>query len=182
MKTSLATSLSIIGVLATGGVALATNSTMVDSTLSVDTTVPVTTTIPQTQTSTTIPAPVQSAYDIQGVGIITLEQDPTNLNVFSVSPGSGWTYVSTSEDATKVELEFTNGTQKVKFTAELLDGRVVTTVEATDTSIAPSNEAQDKDEDEDENEDEDEAENEDENDDESHDESHDQVQDAGTND
>ncbi|MHB1089853.1 MAG: hypothetical protein ACYC0U_02085 [Ilumatobacteraceae bacterium] len=163
MKTSLATTLSVIGVLATGGVALAVNTTVLDSTVSsvhgpsplaealvpiaalsvdstvpVDSTIPVDSTVPITPVSTATPASVQSAYDVQGVGIITLEQNGTGLNIVSVNPVSGWTYNSTNERATRAGIEFTNGTQNVKFTAELLNGRVVTAVEAVNTKVGSS--------------------------------------------
>ena len=162
MKTSLATTLSIIGVLATGGVAMAVNTTVLDSTvssvegspalaeanvtvsaLSVDSPVPSETVLPMSETTlptsetTLAPTSVQSAYDVEGAGIVTLEQNAPVLNIVSVNPVSGWTYKSTVEDTNRVEVEFTNGTQNVKFTAELLDGRIITAVEATDTSVAP---------------------------------------------
>jgi len=167
MKTSLATTLSVIGVLATGGVAMAVNTTVLDSTVSsvegpsplaealvpiaafsVQSTVPINSAMPVLPTTPgeTVPsvpemivehASVQSAYDVQGVGIITLEQSATNLSVISVNPVSGWTYDSKNEGASRLEIKFTSGTQLVKFTAELLDGRIITAVEATDTSVAP---------------------------------------------
>ena len=117
------------------------NSTV--SALSVDSTVPSETIPPTSETSvapseTTLATTlVQSAYDVEGAGIVTLEQNASILTVVSVNPVSGWTYKSTVEHTNRVEVEFTNGTQNVKFTAELLDGRIITAVEATDTSVAP---------------------------------------------
>lgn len=175
MKTSLATTLSVIGVLAAGGVTLAVNTTVLDSTvpsveglsplaetlvlgaaLSVDSTIPVV--IAQIATETTVvPASVQSAYDVQGVGIITLEQNATSLTIVSVNPVSGWRYDSTSTGATSVEIKFTNGTRSVMFSAELLDGQVVTAVQATDVSFA----SQPKDDDDDDEEEDDDEEDDD---------------------
>lgn len=156
MRTSLATTLSVVGVMATGGVALAVNTTVLDSTVSsvegpaplaealvpvaplaVESTIPVDSTTPITPVSPTVPAPVQSAYDVQGIGLITLEQSGTNLSVVGVNPVSGWTYDSTNERANRTEIKFVNGTQNVRFTAELLDGRVVTAVEAVNPPVAP---------------------------------------------
>lgn len=194
MKTSLATTLSVIGVLAAGGVALAVNTTVLDSTvssvegpsplaetlvpgaaLSVDSTIPVVIAPIATET-TVVPASVQSAYDVQGVGIITLEQNATSLTVVSVNPVSGWYYDSMSTEATSAEIKFTNGTRSVMFSAELLDGQVVTAVQATDVSFA-SQPKDDDDEDDEDDEDEDDEEDDDD-DDEEDDEEEDDDDDA----
>lgn len=167
MKTSLATTLSVIGVLATGGVAMAVNTTVLDSTvssiegpsplaealvpvaaLSVDSAIPIAPLSPVASTS------VRSAYEVQGVGLITLEQNGSGLGVVEVNPVSGWTYESTNELGTRTEIRFINGEQDVKFTAELLDGRVVTAVEATNTSSTSSPNSNDGGGGEDENKDE----------------------------
>ena len=86
---------------------------------------------------------VQSAYNVEGSGIITLEQNGSSLNVISVNPISGWTYESVNERTNRVKVEFTNGTHRVEFLAELIDGRVVTAVEAIDTSVAVSHDDDD---------------------------------------
>lgn len=141
MKTSLATSLSIIGVLATGGVALAANPTVLGPpsssaqglapalAVSADSTVPI---------SATAQAMVQSAYNVQGVGIITLGQNATALSVVAVEPITGWTYTAANEHSTRVEITFSAGTQIVKFNANLIDGRLVTAVQASDTAATPA--------------------------------------------
>jgi len=88
-----------------------------------------------TTTSTTLaPATAQFAYNISGVGIVTLKQDVTGLKVASVKPASGWTYESKNESATRVEIEFKNGTKEVEFRAQLLDGRIITAVTVDDGS------------------------------------------------
>lgn len=168
MKTSLATTLSIMGILATGGVAMAVNTTVLDSTVSsvegapvlaeanvpisamsadlsnaLANAVPVDSTVPGETVSiaseTTVGSQsVQSAYNVEGSGIITLEQNGSSLNVISVNPVSGWTYESVNERVNRVKVEFKNGTQQVEFIAELIDGRVVTAVEAIDTSVTAS--------------------------------------------
>ena len=193
IKTSLVTTLSMVGVLATGGAAFAANTTVLDSIMSsvqssprlaeaeeeaivlfadlsiessvtgrvvvvdtvVDTTVldptvssvPTGTTLPVTElpissttsvapavtsATTVAPASVQIAYNVAGVGIITLKQDATSLKVVSVKPVSGWTYEAKNEYATRVEIEFENGNKSVKFRAELLDGRVIAAVSVDD--------------------------------------------------
>lgn len=156
-----------MGILATGGVAMAVNTTVLDSTvssvertpvlaeanvpmsaLSVDSTIPVlpTTpgeTLPATSEMIVASESVQSAYNVEGSGIITLEQDGSSLNVVSVAPVSGWTYESVNERVNRVKVEFKNGTQRVEFYAELIDGRVVTAVEAVDTSVTASHDDDD---------------------------------------
>ncbi|MEO8363941.1 MAG: hypothetical protein ABI570_06140 [Ilumatobacteraceae bacterium] len=155
MKTSLATSLSVIGVLATGGVAMAVNTTVLNSSisavngtpalaeanvpvsaLSVDSAMPIF--LPNQGDA--LPAVsemiVTSDYNVEGVGVVTLEQSATGLTVASISPLAGWTYDSKAEDQDRVEIEFTNGTQRIEFRAELIDGRIVTAVESTDSYIA----------------------------------------------
>lgn len=163
MKTSLATTLSIIGVLTTGAVAMAVNTTVLDSTVSLVERAPVlaaaAVAVPILPTDTTIsieiaplaieatttPTPVRSVYDVQGIGFVTLEQNGTSLNVAEVKPVFKWTYESKNDVGNRVEVEFTNGTQHVKFIAELLDDRVVTAVDATDTSSAPTPDDDDND-------------------------------------
>jgi len=162
MKTSLVTTISLVGVLATGGAAFAANSTALDSLVSEVTS---STTIPSTSTTTVTPTSTQSVYDIPGVGNITLNQNATSLEILSVNLASGWTYDAENEHATEIEVEFENGDQKVEFRAELLNGLVVIAVEV-DEDDANENEADD---DADENEVDDDDSDDDENDDDSDD-------------
>ncbi len=148
MKTSLATSLSIIGVLATGGVAMAVNTTILDSTLSsveetpamAEANVPVSALSLDSATPAFLPNQgdafpavsemiVTSDFNIEGVGVVTLEQSATGLAVASISPLAGWTYEDETESLTRIKIEFANGSQHVKFQAVLLDGRIVTAVD-----------------------------------------------------
>lgn len=148
MKTSLATSLSIIGVLATGGVAMAVNTTVLDSTLSsveetpamAEANVPVSALsldsampVLVSNQGDALPAVsemiVTSDFNIEGVGVVTLEQSATGLAVASISPLTGWTYEDETESLTRIKIEFVNGSQHVKFQAVLLDGRIVTAVD-----------------------------------------------------
>ena len=89
-------------------------------------------TVAPTPGTTVAPASVQSAYNIPGVGIITLKQDATSLKILSVNPVSGWTYKAENTHATRVEVEFETGHKSVKFRAELLNGRVVVAVSVDD--------------------------------------------------
>lgn len=148
MKTSLATSLSILGVLATGGVAMAVNTTVLDSTLSsvegtpalaeanvpvsalsLDSAMPVLLPISGDAVPAVSEMIVTSDFNIEGVGVVTLEQSATGLAVASISPLVGWTYEDESESLTRIKIEFANSSQHVKFQAVLLDGRIVTAVD-----------------------------------------------------
>ncbi len=139
MKTSFVTTVSLVGILATGGAAFAANNSALDSLVSDVTS---STTIPPTSTTTVAPTQTQSVYDIPGVGIITLNQDAAGIEILSVNLASGWTYDAENDHATEIEVEFENGDQNVKFRAELIDGLVVIAVEA-DEHDADENEADD---------------------------------------
>lgn len=146
---------------ATGGVVVV-STTVLESTVSLvptDTTLPTATTVPIAEiqinsttsvapavttpttlaptvtastTTTFVPAPTQFAYNISGVGTITLKQNVTSLEVVSVKSVSGWTPETKNEGTTRVEIEFANGTKRVEFRAQLLDGRIITAVTVDD--------------------------------------------------
>ena len=175
MKTSLATSISIVGVLAAGGVALAVNTSVLDSAtmtaenapalqaealplsssgdvqpgLSNDpvaaqaagvdsstTTVvqldPTATTLPPSASPTATPQGLTStraAYNVQGLGVVTLEQSTDSLTIVSVTPESGIKYVTKQESPTRIEVLFTmTSGAGIKFHADVINGRIVTSV------------------------------------------------------
>ncbi|MEK7410025.1 MAG: phasin family protein [Actinomycetota bacterium] len=140
--------------IATFGI-VAVDTTVLDSTelsVPIDTSMPVTdllddstTSVIAAVTTTTVapvptPAPgstvaatsIQSAFNIPGVGIITLKNDSASLKIVSVSPVSGWTFKAENKYATRVEIEFENRSQSVKFRAELINGRVIAAVSVDD--------------------------------------------------
>jgi len=170
MKTSLATTLSVVGVLAAGGVAFVVNTSVLDSadqtptasqafeatitdlateaaTLvsgrSVDTAAP-----PATTPSTTA---VQTSYNIDGVAVVTLSRDGESLSVVSVTPVSGYTYVATDESISRIEIRFTKGAAVLKFHADIIGDRIVTSVmnepQASGASPRPHSHDEDHDED-----------------------------------
>ena len=178
MKTSLATSISIVGVLAAGGVALAVNTSVLDSAtmtaenapalqaevlpitssddgqgvlssdpvaaqaaetdgapatvVSVD---PTGTTIPSSPSTLVAPTPSQSAspirtaYNVQGFGVVTLEQSTNTLTVVSVTAESGVKHVVKQESQTRIEVLFTSAAGiGIKFHADVMNGRTITSV------------------------------------------------------
>ena len=196
MKTSLATTISVIGVLAAGGVALAVNSSVLDSatmtaenapalqaevlplantdftvnpgsggTISaqgdgLDATSPTTsvvgaqpteTTIPLS-TETTVPASSKSAYNIEGFGVVTLAQSSGSLTVVSVAPVATVKYTTKQESPTRIEVVFVSSAGvTIKFHADVIDGRIVTSVmnEPAPRVGSPSKRGDDHDEDHD---------------------------------
>lgn len=173
MKTSLATTISVVGVLAAGGVALAVNSSVLDSATmtaenapalqaevlplantdfaaspgsegtitaqgdGVDAASPTTlvvgaqpteTTVPMS-TETTVPAVSKSAYNIEGFGVVTLAQSSGSLTVVSVAPIATVKYTTTQESPTRIEVVFASSAGvTIKFHADVIDGRIVTSV------------------------------------------------------
>jgi hypothetical protein len=171
MKTSLATTISVVGVLAAGGIALAVNSSVLDSatmtaenapalqaeilpladtsnlvptgavgTISaqgngVESPSPSAPSTPSTlvsgmqPTETTTAPSTQSAYNVQGFGVVTLSQGASSLTVVSVVPESTVKYTTKQESPTRIEVAFvSNAGVRVKFHADIIDGRVVTSV------------------------------------------------------
>ena len=165
MKTSLATTISVVGVLAAGGVALAVNSSVLDSatmtaenapalqaevlplantdltsspgsegTLSaqgdgVDAGSPTTSVVNTLPTQTTVPAASKSAYNIEGFGVVTLAQSSGSLTVVSVEPVATVKCTTKQESPTRIEVMFVSSAGvTIKFHADVIDGRIVTSV------------------------------------------------------
>lgn len=181
MKTSLATTISIAGVVAAGAFTFAVNSTMLNSVStstelpSVDAAVltpgstgltvlapPATISIAGvgsqsagndrsavTSSSSTSPsqfiAPTTtvqvgqslvSSYSIQGAASVQLVQSPSHLSVSGVTPQNGYVYSAENVSATRVIVTLSNSHHRLKFNAEIIGGRVVTSLIASDV-IAP---------------------------------------------
>lgn len=156
MKPTLATAISFGAVLAAGGVAFAVNASVLDATVTAEqapadsarlvdqtaTTVAANTgaatTVDGADTdqavvnqaaTTTMPPATRSAYDVQGLGVVTLEQTSQSLTVVSVASASGVTAEAFQESATRVEVRFVDSSgQSVKFHADVIGGRIVTSV------------------------------------------------------
>ena len=188
MKTSLATILSVTGVLAAGALAFTVNTSVLDNAVttaeaapalqadvialsnfapgaattapSASTTAPVTTTAAAAAT-----VAAQSTYNIEGVAAITLALDTNSLSVVSVTPVGGYTFAATTESNSRIAVALKLGDSVMTFHAEVLDGRIVTSVVAEQPRIsnaAPKTRSYDDDDDDDENENENENENEEE--------------------
>jgi hypothetical protein len=183
MKTSLATILSVTGVLAAGALAFTVNTSVLDNAVTTSEAAPAlqaevitlsnfapsaaTTTaaaVAEPSATTTAAAAVaeptvaaQSTYNIDGVASITLALDTNSLSVVSVTPVSGYTFAATTVSNSRIAVALTLGGSVMTFHAEVLDGRIVTSVVAEQpriSSAAPKTRSYDDDDDEDEDEDE----------------------------
>lgn len=178
MKTSLATMLSVTGVLAAGALAFAVNTSVLDhavttseaaptlqaDVVSLSNLAPISATAPAATTQAApTPAPAvtaevaaavaaQSTYNIDGVAAITLALSDNSLSVVSVTPAGGYTAAATAVSASRIEVVLTRSNSVMKFSAQVLDGRIVTSVVAEQprvTSTAPSKYNDDKGDDDD---------------------------------
>lgn len=81
------------------------------------------------EVTTTLPPATRSAYDVQGLGIVTLEQTSASLTVVSVEAAAGVTAEPVQESSTRIEVRFVDGSgQSTKFHADVIGGRIVTSV------------------------------------------------------
>ena len=151
MKTSLATTLSVVGVLAAGSVAFAVNTSVLDSadqtptaSQALEATITDLATAEATAEATpvtgqsvnTVAPPVtvasatgvQTSYNIDGVAVVTLSREGESLSVVSVTPVSGYTYTALNESISRIEIRFTKGSSVLKFHADIIGDRVVTSV------------------------------------------------------
>ena len=169
MKTSLATALSITGVLAAGALAFTVNTSVLDNAVTTSEAAPALqaevialsnfassaiTTPAVTAVEPTVAA--QSTYNIDGVAAITLSLDTNSLNVSSVTPINGYTFAATAESNSRIAVALTLGDSVMTFHAEVLDGRIITSIIAEQPKIsnaAPRTRSNDEnDDDHDENE------------------------------
>lgn len=168
MKIPTATTISILGVLAAGGIAFAVNTSVLDTAATTSTyspavqaaVVPIANVAapvaaagePVTETSSAAPpttvaaSETTTAYDVAGFGVVLVAQSVDTLSVTAVQPLAGVTYEVEPESPSRIEVEFraANG-QAVEFRAALVSGRIVTSV-VNDTE---SYQASDRDDDHD---------------------------------
>ncbi len=141
MRSGFLTTLSMVGVLAAGSAAFAVNTSVLNhatqsseasQTLQADVVAfGITNQTPSTLAPTNgAPAStaVQSQYNIDGAGVVTLAQDAAVLTTVVVEPTNGFTYETKSESNSRVEVRLTKDTQQLVFHAELLNGRIITSL------------------------------------------------------
>ena len=134
MKTSLATMLSVTGVLAAGALAFTVNTSVLDQAVITAEAAPAL----QADVIAAVVEPTvaaQSTYNIDGVAAITLSLDTNLLSVVSVAPTNGYTFATTTESNSRIAVALTLGDSVMTFHAEVLDGRIVTSVVAEQPRI-----------------------------------------------
>jgi hypothetical protein len=164
MKTTFATTFSIVGVLAAGGIAFAVNTSVLDTATNqfsasqaiVAETVGIVPTenapvVESTAVTVAPPAIVETAYNIAGVAVVTLSQNGTSLSVANVAPAGDYTYSTVNETASRVLVTFTSGVKTMKFRAEIIGDRIITSVlnETAPTATAPRPRTHNEDDDDD---------------------------------
>jgi hypothetical protein len=164
MKTTFATTFSIVGVLAAGGIAFAVNTSVLDTATNqfsasqalvaeVAGIVPTENAPIVESTAVTVapPAIVETAYNIAGVAVVMLSQNGTSLSVANVAPAGDYTYSTVNETASRVLVTFTSGVKTMKFRAEIIGDRIITSVlnETAPTATAPRPRTHDEDDDDD---------------------------------
>ena len=164
MKTTFATTFSIVGVLAAGGIAFAVNTSVLDTATNqfsasqaiVAETVGIVPTenapvVESTAVTVAPPAIVETAYNIAGVAVVTLSQNGTSLLVANVAPAGDYSYSTVNETASRVLVTFTSGVKTMKFRAEIIGDRIITSVlnETAPTATAPRPRTHNEDDDDD---------------------------------
>ena len=172
MKTSLATVLSITGVLAAGALAFTVNTSVLDNAVTTSEAAPAlqaevialsnfapsAVTTPAAAAVAVAVEPTvaaQSTYNIDGVAAITLSLDTNSLKVVSVAPVNGYTFAATAESNSRIAVALTLGDSVMTFHAEVLDGRIITSIIAEQpkiSSAAPKMRSNDENDDHEENE------------------------------
>jgi hypothetical protein len=154
MKTSLATALSITGVLAAGALAFTVNTSVLDNAVTTSEAAPaLQADVVAVAVEPTVAA--QSTYNIDGVAAITLSLDTNSLKVVSVAPVNGYMFAATAESNSRIAVALTLGDSVMTFHAEVLDGRIITSIIAEQpkiSSAAPKMRSNDENDDHEENE------------------------------
>ena len=163
MKSSLATSLSIAGVIAAGGVAMGLNTAVLTSKSGgsdlvqqvLDQTA---TTVAGGDSGDVVEAAAQNApavaetttFTIGSAGTVTVTVLGANLEVTDITAGTGWTAGPPRyADATHAKVHFTSSAQRLEVKIALVDGVPQVTVEDDSGAPAPGYPADDHQDDED---------------------------------
>jgi hypothetical protein len=126
--------LSVTGVLAAGALAFMVNTSVLDQAVITAEAAPAL----QADVIAAVVEPTvaaQSTYNIDGVAAITLSLDTNLLSVVSVAPINGYTFATTTESNSRIAVALTLGDSVMTFHAEVLDGRIVTSVVAEQPRI-----------------------------------------------
>lgn len=161
MKTSIATALSVAGVLAAGAAAYAVNTSVLGAVA--DNTPTAVAEAPATNSAVAPIAKVTNAavqaqagetsnvttYKVGDAGSVVIDTSSGKIVVTSILPAAGFTSEPAKADSNGVvKVHFVSATQRIEFIAKLENGSVVTdVVNETPTSVAPPRRDHDDDDD-----------------------------------
>ncbi len=146
MKTSIATTLSIAGVIAAGVAAYAVNTSVLGASATADpvtivsTSTPGTGTTPVAMPGATAPNAVVTAragsvdgtattYKVGNAGSVVIDTSNGAIEVIGILPAVGFTSEPARTDASgAVKVHFVSSTQRIEFLARMVNGAVVTKV------------------------------------------------------
>jgi hypothetical protein len=92
---------------------------------------------------TTVPSTVDDStgeaviYQIGDAGEVTVMTDSSSLEIESVNPAAGWTVTSTDESNGRIQVRLASPVMVVTFTASIVRGVVVTSVESAAVETTP---------------------------------------------
>lgn len=130
MNPRLTTILTLSGVLVAGTAAAAVNSSILSNRS------PLSQQSPAAGTVTSVAPTVDDStgesviYQIGDAGEVTVLTDSSSLEIESVTPADGWTVAASDESGGRVQVQLANPTMTVTFTASLVRGVVVTSIES----------------------------------------------------
>lgn len=151
MKVSIATALSVAGVLAAGAAAYAVNVSVLDAPSASDASI-VSTTLPAGATATAADATnggavsadgvkvndTTTSYQVGSAGTVVVSTETDAVVVTSVVPNSGYTAEPARTEANGlVKVHFNSATSRIEFTAQMVNGEVVVKVINEPTPGAP---------------------------------------------
>ena len=151
MKVGIATTLSIVGVLAAGAAAFVVNTNVLGSTNAPATTSvtdsgilsPKSTTIPGSVNalSTSVveqnPSSTTSTFAVGNSGTVVIDTSSGSVVVTSIAPAAGWTSEPAQVDANgSVKVHFIQGTNRIEFTIQMVNGEVQTSVKNETAPVA----------------------------------------------
>lgn len=174
MKTTIATAVSIAGVLVAGAGAFALNSAVLSASPQIESamipTAPtnasivvenqkVITSTPETNNNTSVPTTDSpqstNTYKVGDAGRIILALKDGNIEVVNILPSAGWTAKAPEYDDGEVEVNFRTPTMELEFTARVKNGQIEVYVESEHEDADESYEREDDEDDHDEHEDDD---------------------------
>ena len=129
MQRAWITGLTLAGVLGTGGAAFAGMSITHTDGNSVEAQAPALASDTTLGTSAT-------TYRLGNAGTVTISVTGGAITIVSAEPAAGWTLVGSSVPGTHVEVQLSDGTQVLTFSADLVDGAAVAALAAAPSAAA----------------------------------------------